>query len=260
MPRSSRFALAILVTALAAPALASPAAELPPRALLEGMMRDYLLREPEILEQAIQVLEKKREAQAAVKQKEAIAQRGDQIFRDADDPVGGNAQGDVTLVEFFDYGCGYCRSVAPAVRTLLERDKGVRLVFKEMPVFGKDSVTAAKLALAAHKLDPTKYPALHFALMGLDERDRESLLALAARHGFDRDRLSATMDGAEVQAVIDANMELGHALGIQGTPSFLIGGEVVPGVADAAHLATLIAEQRKAQKLRADSAPVAHPG
>jgi protein-disulfide isomerase len=260
MPRNTRFVLAVLTTALAAPVLASPAAEPPPSAQLERMVRDYLLREPEILEEAMQELQKKRDAQAAVKQKEAIAERGDQIFRHADDPVGGNAQGDVTLVEFFDYGCAYCRSVAPTVRALLERDKGVRLVFKEMPVFGRDSVTAAKLALAAHKLDPTKYPAVHFALMGSEERDRETVLAVAARHGYDRDRLAAEMDSAWVQARIDANMELGHALGIQGTPTFLIGGEVLPGVADADHLAKLIDEQRKAQKLRADSARVAHPG
>jgi protein-disulfide isomerase len=246
MPKTSRLALASLAAVLLAP-LPLPAAEPLSVPAVEQIVRDLLLREPEILEQAMEKLQSRYDAEIAAQQKAAVAQHENEIFWQTEDPVAGNAQGDVTLVQFFDYHCGYCRSIAPALREFLEKDKGLRLVFKELPILGPDSLAAAKLALAAQKLDPGRYPALHFALMGVKELSREAALAVAAQQGYDQGRLAAEMDSAWVQARIDANQALAEALGIRGTPSFVLGDKIIPGESDPGRLAMLIEEQRQAR-------------
>src|SRR5215207_1497859 len=123
-----------------------------PKAEVEKIVREYLLREPEIIYQAIQELQKRQQAAEATRQQEMIVAHADDIFRHADDPIAGNAKGDVTVVEFFDYHCGYCRSMVGDLRDLVTGDQQIRFVFKELPVLGPDSVTAAKAALAASKL------------------------------------------------------------------------------------------------------------
>ena len=107
------------------------------------------MREPEVIYQAIQELQKRQQAEEATRQQATIAEQGDQIFRHADDPIAGNEAGDVTLVEFFDYRCGYCRNMTPGLQQLIDADPKLRFVFKELPVLGPDSVVAAKAALAA---------------------------------------------------------------------------------------------------------------
>jgi protein-disulfide isomerase len=235
--------VALAGTLLAPPARAAEPAL--PAAQVERIVRDYLLREPEILEQAFHELERKREAEAALQQKGLIAERAKEIFDQAGDPMVGDPQGDVTLVEFFDYHCGYCRGMAQGLRGLVERTPGLRLVLKEMPVLGADSLLAAKLALAAHELDPGRYQALHLALMQAKELDRETVLQVAAEQGYDRDRLEAAMASPAIAARIDANLALAQALGVQGTPSFIIGERIVPGATDIERLAELIAEERR---------------
>jgi protein-disulfide isomerase len=214
------------------------------QAAIERIVRDYLLREPELLEQAFQALEKKRNEEAALQQARAIAERGAEIFAAPGDPVAGNPSGDVTLVEFFDYHCGYCRGMAPGLQELVAGDRGLRVVFKEMPVLGPDSVTAARAALAAAELDLGRYQALHLSLMAAKALDRESVLGLAEALGYDRERLAAAMEEPRIAARIDANLALAQALGVQGTPSFVIGKRFVPGAADIASLKELIAAER----------------
>lgn len=212
---------------------------------VERIVREYLMREPEIIYDAIQELQKRRAAEESARQRAMIAERADQIFNDPDDPVAGNPQGDVTLVEFFDYRCGYCRSMSAGLQALLEHDKNLRFVFKELPVLGPESTTAAKAALAASRQG--RYPELHFKLMQARDLSLDAILALAEEVGLDRDRLAADMESDWVKAQLDETLSLAGALGIDGTPSFVIGDQLIPGATDIARLAQLVGEQRQAR-------------
>jgi protein-disulfide isomerase len=214
---------------------------------VEQIVREYLLREPEIIYQAIQELQKRQQAAESSRQKAMIAQHGDDIFRHRDDPVAGNQSGDVTLVEFFDYRCGYCRSMSAGLRSLIKGDEQLRFVFKELPVLGPDSVTAAKAALAAAKLDQERYPDFHFALMQSKDLSQDAVLEVAARQGYDRQRLEAEMAESWVQARIDENLALAEKLGISGTPSFVVGETLIPGAIEIGQLAQQVGAQRAAK-------------
>ena len=178
-------ALALSVVSL------SPAARAADEALpvpeIEKIVRDYLMREPQVIYEAIQELQKRQQAAEAERQKATIVSRADEIFRHPDDPIAGDADGDVTLVEFFDYRCGYCRNMAGNLRTLVDTDDNLRFVFKELPVLGPDSVVAAKAALAAAKIDHDKYYDFHMALMQSKDLSQEAVLSLAAAKGYNRD-------------------------------------------------------------------------
>ncbi len=212
---------------------------------VEKIVHDYLLREPEVIYQAIQELQKRQQTAETARQQAMIAQHGDAIFRSADDPVAGNVDGNVTLVEFFDYHCGYCRSMTSGLQTLIGSDRQLRFVFKDIPILGPDSVTAAKAAIAASKLDPAKYYDLHLALMQSKDLSRDTVLNAAAAQGYDRDKLAAEMEQPWVKARIDANLALAEQLGINGTPSFVIGNTLIPGAVDVNRLAQLVSDERK---------------
>ena len=216
-----------------------------PKAEIEQIVRDYLLREPEVIYQAIQELQKRQQAAEAERQQTAIVERADEIFRHADDPIVGNAAGDVTLVEFFDYHCGYCRSMVGNLRNLVDGDKQLRFVMKELPVLGPDSITAAKAALAASKLDPAKYYDFHLALMQSKDLGLETVLKVAAAEGYDSQALKTEMGAAWIQERLDANHALAESLGINGTPSFVIGKTLIPGAVDIGRLAQLVIDERQ---------------
>ncbi len=241
-----------IVAALALTAVVlSPAARAADQELttpeIEKIVRDYLMREPQVIYDAIQELQKRQQAAEADRQKDTIAKRSDEIFRHPGDPIAGDADGDVTLVEFFDYRCGYCRSMAGNLRSLVGTDDRLRFVFKELPVLGPDSVVAAKAALAAAKLDHDKYYDFHMALMQSKDLGRDTVLGLAAAKGYDRDAMAAEMDADWVQERIDANQSLAESLGINGTPSFVVGSTLIPGAVDIGRLAQLVQDERKAR-------------
>jgi protein-disulfide isomerase len=178
----------------------------------------------------------------AAKQRAAIADNQRELLDDPASPVGGNPSGDVTLVEFFDYRCTYCRRVVSSMRALLDEDRGLRVVFKELPVLGPDSVRAARAALASRK--QARYVPFHFALMAADDLSPEGIRAIAKAVGLDPNQLEADMAAAEVTAAIEANYALANQLGIEGTPAFVIGDQVIPGAVDKARLEQLIDEAR----------------
>lgn len=213
---------------------------------IEKIVRDYLMREPEVIYEAIQELQKRQQAAEAARQQTSIVQRADEIFRHPDDPTSGDTAGDVTLVEFFDYRCGYCRNMAGKLRDMVADDSKLRFVFKELPVLGPDSVVAAKAALAASRLNDDKYYDFHMALMQSKDLAAESVLNLAAAKGYDRDAMAAEMDAAWVQERLAANQALAESLGISGTPSFVVGKTLIPGAVDVGRLAQLVADERKA--------------
>jgi len=233
--------LALLAGAIA-PVIAT-AEETLPREQIERIVRDYLMREPEVLYEALQELKRKREVAEAERQRAALAGHNDAIFKDPRDPVLGNPKGTVTLVEFFDYRCGYCRSMTAGLRDLIAKDGGLRVVMKEFPILGPDSLIAAKAALAARRQG--RYAELHWALMQATDLSLPSILKLAEGLGLDRQRLAADMESAEVKAAIDTSLALGQALGISGTPSFVIGDALVPGAVPIDRLAAMLAAERR---------------
>ena len=240
------FIAALALSAAWLPSSAGAADPEPSVPEIEKIVRDYLMREPEVIYEAIQELQKRQQTAEAERQKATITERADEIFRHPEDPFAGAAEGDVTLVEFFDYRCGYCRNMAGNLRTLIDTDDRLRFVFKELPVLGPDSVVAAKAALAAAKLDHDKYYDFHMALMQSKDLSRETVLSLAAAKGYNRDAMAAEMDSAWVQERLDANQALAESLGINGTPSFVVGSTLIPGAVDIGRLAQLVQDERKA--------------
>ena len=222
-------------------AAAEPAPELSAEQV-EQIVRDYLLREPEVIYEALQVLQERQAAAAAERQRAAIAERRDEITGGAFTPVAGDPEGDVTLVEFFDYRCSYCRRVVSSLRALLQDDPNLRVVFKELPVLGEESVRAARAALASQKQD--RYLPFHFALMEAQDLSEAGILKLAGQVGLDPDKLREDMAAPEVAREIEANFALANALGIEGTPAFVIGDQLIPGAIDQARMRQLIEEAR----------------
>ncbi|MGH6944004.1 MAG: DsbA family protein [Geminicoccaceae bacterium] len=243
--RAARCALAAALVLLLAPSGAraadAPASELS-RDQVEAIVRDYLMREPEVIYQALQELQHRQAAESAERQRKAVAANRTKLLNDPASPVGGNPDGDVTLVEFFDYRCPYCRHVVASLRELLGDDPELRIVFKDLPVLGADSVRAAKAALASRLQD--RYVPFHFALMASEDLSLDGIRATARSVGLDPDRLVADMNAPEVQRAIDDNYRLAQELGIEGTPAFVIGGQLIPGAVEKTHLAELIQEAR----------------
>ncbi|WP_404380450.1 DsbA family protein [Caenispirillum salinarum] len=247
-----RKALAVAAVALGvAFAAAAPAPALADEALtpaqedaVRGLVREYILDNPEIIAEAIDRLRSKQQAAAEQAQKESIAVHAEQLNFDPESPVLGNPDGDVTLVEFFDYQCGYCKAVFPAVMDAVEDDGDVRLVMKEFPILGPASVYAARAALAAREQD--KYAEFHEALMTLKGQLTDEAVDAAARDvGLDLEQLKVDMAAPEVDKQISANMALARALDIGGTPAFVVGDTLMPGAVPLERLQQAIAQARE---------------
>jgi protein-disulfide isomerase len=247
--RASMVALALaLICGLIAAVSARPsrAADIPPeqRRAIEGVIRDYLIQNPDILIEALRGAEDKLNREADAKASKMLSERRKEIFDDPATPVGGNPRGDVTIVEFFDYRCPYCKQVLPALQTLLKEDRNLRFIYKEMPVLGSASVTAARVALAAHRQG--KYEAFHNAMMGTKGQiTEETIFKIAGSTGLDVDRLKQDMAAPEIDRAIKSNLALAEALNIRGTPGFIIGNQIVPGALDLETLKDMIADARK---------------
>lgn len=213
---------------------------------VEKIVRDYLMREPEIIYQALEELQKRQAAEQAEQQKQMLVSRQDDLLNDPATPIAGNPEGDVTLVEFFDYRCGYCRRVLSSMQALMSEDDALRIAFKELPVLGEDSVRAARAALASQQQDQGLYVDFHLALMSAEDLSAAGIRATASQVGLDPDQLEEDMQSDEVSKAIEANYQLASALGIEGTPAFVIGETLVPGAVDKARLEELIDEARTA--------------
>ena len=212
---------------------------------VEEVVREYLRRNPEILLEAIGAMRAKRDAEQQSKVRNNLVSLRGELENDPTSPVGGNPQGDVTIVEFFDYQCPYCKRVLPTVQTLLKTDGNIRYVFKEFPILGPQSVVAARAALAAWKLDRDRYVPFHTALLQSKGRLSErKILDIAADIGLDVERLRAAMADPGIDKILARNAELARALDINGTPAFVIGEKVVPGAVDLKTLTALVLQAR----------------
>ncbi|HWB48401.1 MAG TPA: DsbA family protein [Stellaceae bacterium] len=245
MPLRFRFAVFLALLGLAASALPARAADFTPdqKREVEAIVRDYLKTHPEVLIDAIQSAEDKLKADAKDKAAQALTAHRHEVFDDDQSPVAGNPKGDVTLVEFFDYRCPYCKQVEPALEKLIAEDRQLRFVFKEFPVLGPESETAARVALAAKKQG--KYDAFHRAMMATPGHiDEATIYRVAASAGLDVDRVKQDMKSPDISKELKANLDLGKALDLDGTPSFIIGDTIVPGAISASDLKQLIADAR----------------
>ena len=239
--------LLALVIAAAGPAFAGEEAlNAAQKKAVGEVIREYLLANPEIVYEALRTLRERQEAENRERSRKSLAAKRDDLLDDPAAPVGGNPRGDVTIVEFFDYQCGYCKRVFPTIKELIEKDGNIRYVFKEFPILGPASMVAARAALAVWSVDRGKYGAFHTALMtstgALTER---KILRAAESQGLDMDKFRAAMGGAEIAAAIRDNIELARVLGIKGTPAFVIGDQLVPGAADMDTFKRLVAKARK---------------
>ena len=207
-------------------------------------VRDYLVNNPEVVVDAVRVLRERQAAALASEAIVALTDRADAILRDPDSPVGGNPDGDVSLVEFFDYNCPYCRRVAPVVQQAVAADGGLRIVYKELPILGPGSDSAAKAALASRRQG--RYVDFHNALMDANRPlDDDLVMAIAGDLGLDLEALARDMRDPAIAAAIERNKALARTLRITGTPGFVVGETVIRGATDLATLRTAIAKARE---------------
>lgn len=208
------------------------------RGEIEKMIKDYLVKHPEVLEEASAELDKRKQAAEAEKARSEIKNHSEALFRSPRQVTVGNTQGDVTLVEFFDYNCGYCKRALSDLTMIMKDDSKLRVVLKEFPVLGPGSVEAAKVAVAVRMQDSgKKYFDFHQRLLGgRGQADLAHALTAAKEAGFDMARIQKDMASDEVNASINENMKLAEALGLNGTPSYIVGDEVVVGAVGLAAL------------------------
>ena len=216
-------------------------------ARIKELVLEAIRENPQIVLEAVEILRLQDAEAQAQAQVNILTDQRDLIENDPNAPVLGNPDGDVTVVEFFDYNCPYCRRAMPVVQELLELDPNIRLVYREWPILGEGSVFAARAALASR--NQGKYEEFHWAMMGMNGRAEEaSVLRIAREIGLDIDQLKADMNAPEVDEHIETTMRLTQALGFSGTPSFVIGENLVPGLVGVGELLDLVEETRESNQ------------
>ena len=210
---------------------------------IEQIVREYLIKNPEIVREAIQALQVKEEKQRFEAAAANIKLLRPELYADGDSPVAGNPKGDVSIVVFYDYFCGYCKKMLPELQTLIAKDKSVRVIYKELPIMGEQSLIAAKAALAASRQG--KFEAFHSEMLASPVANDEKLKVIAAKLGLDYERLTRDMNDPAVAAAIQRSASLAAALNIEGTPAYLIGDEFIPGAIGSDALARIVAAQRE---------------
>jgi protein-disulfide isomerase len=211
---------------------------------VEKIMRDYFLAHPEFMVEVLHAAEAKLKEEKAEESKLLIAAKQGELFHDETAPIGGNPNGDVTIVEFFDYRCPYCKQVEPSLEALIKEDPKLRIVYKEFPVLGPASIYASRMALAARMQG--KYAAFHDAMMAAKGQiAEETILKVAKSVGLDMDKAKADMRAPEIEDQLKRNYTLAQELDIQGTPAFVVGNKLIPGATDIDNLKKLVAAARK---------------
>jgi protein-disulfide isomerase len=213
------------------------------RAEIIAILREALRRDPSILRDAFAAIQAAEERERAEAQRGAIAAHRAALFANREDAVRGNPRGDVAILEFFDVRCGFCKRLHEDMAALLGRERNLRVVMKEIPILGPQSVVAARALLAAQRQG--RYAELHDALMrARGEPTEAAIRAEAQAIGIDTARLFRDMDDPAVQRRLDANLALARALQIEGTPALVIGETLIPGAVPLAQLERLVAEER----------------
>ena len=244
---------AALLLGLAAPLAAQPRASSPTgpssfsaaqRAEILQILRDALRTDPSLLRDAITALQDDEADRQSGASRAAIAGLGDELLRTPGDPIAGNSGGDVTIVEFYDVRCPYCRRMLPVFAEFLRRERNVRVVYKDIPILGPGSVVGAKAVLAAQRQGA--YLKMRDAMMtGPAQIDTDVVKTASQRLGLDWDRMQRDMADPAIQTRIDANLKLAHVLNIQGTPAYVVGDQLLPGAVGLPELQQAVANVRK---------------
>jgi protein-disulfide isomerase len=214
---------------------------------IDQLIHDYLQRHPDAIVESLKAAQQKAEAAKAAHLQQIIAAKRAELLHDPNSAVGGNPDGNVTLVEFFDYRCPYCKAIEPSLEALIKEDGELRVVYKEFPILGPVSVFASRVAIAA--LKQGKYAEFHDRMMALRGTiDDAAVMNVAKASGLDITELKADMTSAKTDAVIQHNYALADALGIDATPALVIGNQLTMGAVDIDGLRQLIANARKAKK------------
>ncbi len=216
------------------------------RSAFRAEIRSYLLENPEIIMEAVAVLEQRQAQQQAADDESLVRNNAEALFEDPDSWVGGNPDGDVTIVEFMDYRCSYCRRAHDEVAQLLETDGNIRMIIKEFPILGADSLTSSRFAIATLQLaGDAAYHAVSDALMKLKPSPEEPVLRrLAESLDLDADAILAWMDSDAVSEVIAANHALAQRMSINGTPTFVVEDQMVRGYVPLAGMIEIVDEMR----------------
>ncbi|MEF2072384.1 DsbA family protein [Consotaella aegiceratis] len=213
---------------------------------IETIVRDYLVENPEVLVEAFQVLESRQAEQQAAAQKTALTALSDQLTAVPAGAVLGNPEGDVTVVEFFDYNCGFCKRGLEAMNSLLDSDPQLRFVLRELPILSEQSQAASRVSLAVQKIAPEKYGDFHRELLGSKGLvDEDRALEVASDLGIEEAGLKSAMADPEIDSELTASLQLAHQLAINGTPAYIIADEIVPGAVGFHSLAQKIANVRQ---------------
>lgn len=224
---------------------ASPAIEKAPandtKQEIESIIRDYLLKNPSIIREAMQVLEAREAAAAVEAKRKALAENREALLQGASGTTLGNPKGDVTMVVFLDYQCGYCKRLEMVLQELMKQDQGIRVVIKDFPILGPESVLAARVALAARAKG--QYADFLHAFMTAEELNPKSIDAIAARFGW-TDASTKAAENKEVNQLLEANYELANRLSLSGTPAIVMGDQLLGGAANLETLLALVAAER----------------
>lgn len=214
-----------------------------------AFIREYLLSHPEVIEEAKAALEKKQAEEQASAANQAVSRNKDAIFNSADDVVLGNPKGDVTVVEFFDYNCGYCKQALPDMHAMLKADPNLRFVLKEFPILGPDSLAAHRVADAFRRINKDKYAEFHDELLSTHGRaDEARAIEVAGKLGVDEAQIRKMMKDKPADASIKESYRIAQELGIGGTPSYVVGNEPVFGAIGAEELSAKVASVRSCGK------------
>ena len=210
---------------------------------IEKIVHDYLLTHPEIIREAIQALQEKEENQKKRETSENMKKFNSEIYMDSDSPVYGNAKGDVTVVVFYDYFCSYCRKTIPGIQDLVAKDAALKIIYKQFPILGPDSLVAAKAALAAERQG--KFASFHQAMLASDSASDRALKSIADRIGLDYAKFQKDMNDPKIANAIARSMTLASSLNVDGTPAYLVGDQFIPGAISTDALAKMITAQRE---------------
>jgi len=228
----TRLAVPLAAAMLLAAPVAAPAQTFSPdqRQQVESIIKEYLIAHPEVVQEVLAAVDKHQKDAEAQQQRATIRANNATLFNSPHQVVLGNPNGKIEMVEFFDYNCGFCKHALPDMVKLLDTNHDIKFVLKEFPVLGEGSVEAAKVAVAARMQDPKKYMQFHQKLLGgRGSADKARALAVAKEVGFDVARIERDMASEEVNTTIAEDMKLADALGINGTPSYVVGEDLVVG-------------------------------
>lgn len=251
MPSFRLFLTSVSIVALSAAAFAEVSAPALTKADIPALVKEAIMNDPEIIMQALEKLRVQKAEQSKKDAIVALEKNRAEIYNNPDVPSAGAsaADADVTIVEFFDYHCGYCKHFLPELAKALAADKKLRILFIDFPILSEDSVTAARAAIAVNRINKEKYFEFHTELMKRSGKyDEKSLLDLAKKLGIKGDVMKAEMEKPEITAILDKHRALAAQLNINGTPGLIVGNEVLPGALSYEELQKLIADARAAKK------------